>query len=272
YRVNQVLLNLIIRVGIYARGDAATFKFTSLIPHLISSTFYAILKFALETSNYPVYCAMPGPSIPPESTSSSGQESIPVASWNKWDSILRRNYLDHFATKLHRSQLPSNLGRKRPALWDICGGCILFLPEKRHILDYLDPALRGVNEMKFNHPLVVLDVKVKEPEDAMVTFAFMTSSKPSISMEILPLGSHPLRKDENGNQKSSYINTSATYTIPWEALQCYSGKVAPNGYRYRLTEESFGRLTERIYGVGVLESRWVEKNALWETFLFIERV
>jgi len=95
------------------------------------------------------------------------------ASWTKSD------YAKIFSKYSRKLCGPQNTSmRKRPALWDICPGAILWLPPKSSITPSTllrFPKLMDLNKNAFNHPVMVLDVSITGPEDAVVTFAPMTT-------------------------------------------------------------------------------------------------
>ncbi len=80
----------------------------------------------------------------------------------------------------------SSKGERDPAaLWDICGGCILWLPLECDLSKTSGPLTppKGV----LGHPILVLDVSVSEPENAVITFATMRSFKDDGPDETHPL-------------------------------------------------------------------------------------
>jgi hypothetical protein len=98
-------------------------------------------------------------------------------SWTAWEDPAR------VALQLHakKPSLPALDGRESLALWDISSGCILWLPPKTFISpDALQKSqdLLDSHPGMFDHPALVLDVKVSGPGDAVVSFLLMRSKRP----------------------------------------------------------------------------------------------
>lgn len=105
------------------------------------------------------------------------------ASWKDLNENESFDIFSKYTTKLDSPQLTSE--RERPALWDICNGCVLWLPPKHTITPSILHKYRKLlklDKRSFNHPIMVLDIAVSGPEDAVVTFARMTS-KSSITSD-----------------------------------------------------------------------------------------
>ena len=101
-----------------------------------------------------------------------------TASWIGWSGAAA---LWPYTQKLSQPRKDSRQdNRDRPALWDISSGCVLWLPAKDLISpDALAQSQRLLdgNPKMFDHPVLVWDVEVSGPEDAVVTFMFMRSFK-----------------------------------------------------------------------------------------------
>ena len=175
--------------------------------------------------------------------------------------------------------------RSQPELWDISSGCILWLPPKADVGETADPNLAKRHPAFFNHPILVISIEITNPRSAIVHFALMTSlGKRSLGeiepnrqdryLPIYPTEPHPnsgiLLRLEDQAPKRGMIGTSylcirdGVFSVDFRALRCYSAGRAANGYRYRLTQESFNqvmRVLDRI------PSAWIETNRLWEQFL-----
>jgi hypothetical protein len=112
-----------------------------------------------------------------KSTTMKGIHPKP-ASWKNRDGNKHYEAFRMYTTKLDRPQILN--GRERPALWDICSGVVLWLPRKDAITPWTlrkFPRLLNLKPRYFNHPVMVLDVNVTGPEDAVVIFALMDSLK-----------------------------------------------------------------------------------------------
>lgn len=176
--------------------------------------------------------------------------------------------------------------RPRPELWDICNGCILWLPPKIDIGKIPHPSLSSRNPGFFDHPILVLDVKITGPRDATVQFARMTSLR-KVSLQqrihhsqwdqflpIFPANPHPnsgllLRleneKPQRGMVDNSYVSVQeGVFSLDYRALRCYAAGQRANGYRHRLTKESFEQVVREL---GYSSSAWIETGCLWEEFL-----
>ena len=177
-------------------------------------------------------------------------------------------------------------GRKsQPELWDICNGCILWLPPRADIGNISDPELDRQNPGFFDHPVLILNIEIAGPQSATVQFARMTSlrkrtlseihsSKLDDYLPIFPTGPHP----ENGirlrleNEASKRGMTDTCYvciregifSVDFRALRCYAAGQKADGYRHRLREESFNQVMSKI---GRSPSTWIKTEQLWERFL-----
>ena len=67
--------------------------------------------------------------------------------------------------------------RPQPEIWDICNGCILWLPPKDAVNKLLDPELSSRDPSFFDHPVLILDIEVMGPRDAKVRFANIKPSR-----------------------------------------------------------------------------------------------
>ena len=105
--------------------------------------------------------------------------------------------------------------RSQPELWDICNGCILWLPPKADIGEISDPELDCQDQGFFDHPVLILNIEVAGPKTATVQFAKMTSlrkknlseiqsSKQDDYLPISPTGPHP----RNGIRLRLEVETS----------------------------------------------------------------
>ena len=176
-------------------------------------------------------------------------------------------------------------GRSQPELWDICNGCILWLPPKADVGKISDPKLDRQDPGFFDHPVLILNIEIAGPQSATVQFARMTSlhkrtlseihsSKLDDYLPIFPTGPHP----ENGirlrleNEASKRGMTDTCYvciregifSVDFRALRCYSAGQKADGYRHRLREESFNQVMSKL---GRSSSAWIETEQLWENFL-----
>ena len=172
--------------------------------------------------------------------------------------------------------------RAQPELWDICKGCILWLPSKDAVSKLLDPTLSNRHPAFFNHPVLVLDIEVTDPRNGTVRFANMTK----LSLRDIPrpdrehyLPIYPTEPHQDGRAllhlenerpkrcviKNSCVSISdGTSSVNFKALQCYAVGQKADGYRYRLKRESFEHV---VRDLGCDSSAWIETTALWETFL-----
>jgi hypothetical protein len=94
-------------------------------------------------------------------------------------------FRDIFAPYGGKLRSPTKNGREPPALWDIYNGCILWLP--REYEWWKDYGLLAPPEVVLDHPILVLDVSVSGPENAVITFATMRSFKDNGPNETHPL-------------------------------------------------------------------------------------
>ena len=172
--------------------------------------------------------------------------------------------------------------RQRPELWDICNGCILWLPAKEEVGEVLGPRLSSSGPGVFNHPILVLDIQISDPRAATVKFApirarYLESTNPAFRdgyLPIFPAKPHPnsniLLRLENESPKRGMIEKSCVsiregvFSLDFRALRCYSAGQKADGYRQRLTKESFDQLLREL---NRSSSPWIETAALWEEFL-----
>lgn len=174
--------------------------------------------------------------------------------------------------------------RPHPELWDICNGCILWLPPKEDVGEILDPNLSSRDPGFFDHPILVLKVEITSPRDATVHFAKMTSLRnrsldqihPSSRdryLPVFPASPHPnsgllLRleneKPNRGMVTNSYVSIhEGIFSLNYRALRCYAAGQKADGYRCRLKEESFDQAMRVL---GDSSSAWIETGRLWEEF------
>ncbi|KAF6218991.1 hypothetical protein HO133_005535 [Letharia lupina] len=175
--------------------------------------------------------------------------------------------------------------RLRPELWDICNGCILWLPPKADISNYLDSSLSDQDPGFFNHPILVLNIDITGPRNATVQFATMTrlgnrfrermdASQWDAYIPVSPASPHPnsglLLRLENEKPKRGMVDNcyvsirEGVSSLDYRALRCYSAAQKADGYRHRLKEESFDQVMREL---GRSPSAWIETAALWEEFL-----
>lgn len=175
--------------------------------------------------------------------------------------------------------------RSQPELWDICNGCILWLPSKAEIGKISDSELDRQDPGFFNHPVLVLNIEVAGPQSATVQFARMTSlNKRNLSeiessrqddyLPIAPSEAHPnngilLRLENEASKRGmtaiSYVSIGeGVFSLDFRALRCYSASQKADGYRHRLQKESFNQVISKL---GRSPSAWIETGCLWETFL-----
>ncbi|KAM0796982.1 hypothetical protein BDR22DRAFT_865125 [Usnea florida] len=135
--------------------------------------------------------------------------------------------------------------RAQPEIWDICNGCILWLPPKDAVNKLLDPTLSSHEPSSFDHPVLILDIEVKGPRDATVRFANIRSLRKlslkdiprSVSDHYLPISPtepHPnsgaLLRLENENLKRGIVKNSyvvisdGIFSVDFKALQCNRSK------------------------------------------------
>lgn len=192
--------------------------------------------------------------------------------------------------------------RARPALWDIGDGCILWLPKNYTPPPSQDNPLRNPPKGALDHPILVLDVDVSGPENAIISFATMRSFKACANgpdhsrpdfwwwfMQISPTprgepnstetptystpSSSPLfleryRPGRHNMKAESYISTGAVYSARWEDLRCYAWGIT-DGTRFRLDEESYARVRARMQvcaGLKTKQTAWVPTSLLWGDF------
>ncbi|CAD6590628.1 MAG: hypothetical protein ASARMPRED_004945 [Alectoria sarmentosa] len=175
--------------------------------------------------------------------------------------------------------------RPRPELWDICNGCILWLPPKQDVGEVPDPRLSSRHPDFFDHPVLVLKIEITGPQDAIVDFAKMTSlGNSSLGrihssyldryLPVFPASPHPtsglLLHLENERPKRGMVNNSyvsiheRVFSLDYRALRCYAAGQKADGYRHRLKKESFDQVVREL---GYSSSPWIETGGLWEEFI-----
>ncbi|CAF9915142.1 hypothetical protein IMSHALPRED_002357 [Imshaugia aleurites] len=175
--------------------------------------------------------------------------------------------------------------RPYPELWDICNGCILWLPPKSDIGEIPDPRLSSREPGFFDHPILILAIQPTSPRSATVHFAKMTSlrNRPlehthrsgwDRYLPVFPTNPHPTsgsllrlenEKANRGMVENSYVSVhEGVFSVDYRALRCYAAGQRADGYRCRLKEESFELVRRRL---GCSSSAWVETRGLWEEFL-----
>ena len=176
-------------------------------------------------------------------------------------------------------------GRSQPELWDICNGCILWLPPKADIGKVSDPELDRQNLGFFDHPVLILNIEVAGPQSATVQFARMTSlrkrtiseiqdSKQDDYLPIFPTEPHPKNgiqlRLENETSNRGMTDTcyvcirEGIFSVDFRALRCYATGQKADGYRCRLKKESFNQVMSTL---GRSPSAWIKTGDLWENFL-----
>ncbi len=177
-------------------------------------------------------------------------------------------------------------GRPLPELWDINNGCILWLPARAEIEDKIIPDSE-VDRKKdgfFDHPVVVLKVELLSPTAALLTFAPMTSfgnrnlqqakaaPRWQYYLPITPSAPHPNtgilldlenEKAKRGMTENSHICLEETFTLDFTAFRCYAIDQRADGYRHRLTKDSFDQLAQSLR---MEPGIWIKTDALWEAF------
>jgi len=197
-------------------------------------------------------------------------------------------YFEHLGTA---RPLPPPLEQIPPALWDICNGCILWLPSESEIYDDSPSAqLSHIHPAAFNHPIVVLRIDLYSPSDATITFATVCSfnnrrvtpaAAPHLASRCLPVWPtsqipgdtaqlflelhHRARWTAAGN---IYIYLSNPTCIDWKHLTCLSSNSA-NAFRLRLTKQSFELVINRLRATtfDISSQEWVQTNRLWTHFI-----
>ena len=199
-----------------------------------------------------------------------------------WEPAWMREPANEYRLKPYSTA--ARAGRAQPEIWDICKGCILWLPPKDAVNKLLDPGLSSRDPIFFDHPVLILDIEVMGPRNAKVRFANIQSlrklslrdiprSESDHYLPIFPTGSHPnsgalLLLEKEGPYRdiiNSYVSISdGIFSLDSKALQCYAVGQKADGYRHRLNKESF----EKVIGeLGYSSSAWIETTASWETFL-----
>ena len=198
---------------------------------------------------------------------------------------MREPAIEHRLRPYSTAAKVSEGSRPQPEIWDICNGCILWLPPKDAVNKLLDHRPSSHEPSFFNHPVLILDTEVTGPRDATVRFANIRSSHRLSLRDILrsqsghylpifPTEPHPdsgalLRLEKDGPKrdiiKNSYVSISdGIFSIDSKALQCYAVGQKADGYRHRLNKVSFEQVIREL---GCSSSAWIETGALWETFL-----
>ena len=177
-------------------------------------------------------------------------------------------------------------GRPLPELWDINNGCILWLPARAEIEDKIIPGseVDQKDDGFFDHPVVVLKVELQSPTAALLTFARMTSfgnrnlrqaraaAYWQYYLPMTPSAPHPTtgilldlenEKEKRSMKENSHICLEGTFTLDFTAFRCYAVDQRADGYRQRLTKDSFGQLAQSLR---MEPGIWIKTDALWETF------
>ena len=197
----------------------------------------------------------------------------------------RHPELSHLLRPYSTAAVASEGMRPQPELWDICTGCILWLPPKADVGEILDPRLSSRDPGFFDHPILVLNIEITGPRDATVHFVTMTSlRKRSLEdmhpyhrdryLPVYPANPHPnsglLLRLENerpgrGMVENSYVSIDdGVFSLEYRALRCYAAGQKGNGYRHRLKRESFDQAMREL---GRSSSAWIETGGLWEEFV-----
>ena len=65
--------------------------------------------------------------------------------------------------------------------------------------------------------------------------------------------------------ENSYVSIGeGVFSLDYRALRCYAAGQKADGYRYRLSEESFDQVKRAL---DYSSSAWIETGRLWEEFL-----
>ena len=220
------------------------------------------------------------------SQSTTNEKPSHAATYDTWPPAWQRDsrYCKILAPYSRAKEYTS--GRPLPELWDINNGCILWLPSRVEIEGKIltGSELAEKDEGFFDHPVVVLKVEILRPTAALLTFAQMTSfgkrdlrqAKPAhcwqYYLPITPSDPHPIsglqlglenKKEKRGMTENSYICLQETFTLDFTAFRCYSLGQRADGYRHRLTRDSFDQLARSLR---MEPSKWVKTDDLWETF------
>ena len=208
------------------------------------------------------------------------------AHYETWLPAWQRNdkFYKIFAPYSRAKQYTS--GRPLPELWDINKGCILWLPARAEIEDKITPD-SSVDRQKdgfFDHPVVVLKVELQSPTAALLTFARLTSfgnqnlrqakaeSNWQHYLPITPSAPHPRtgilldledEKEKRSMKENSHINLQETFILDFTAFRGYALGQKGDGYRQRLTQDSFDQLAKQL---GMEPGKWIKTDALWEGF------
>lgn len=176
--------------------------------------------------------------------------------------------------------------RPWPELWDVCNGCVLWLPSKEDLGGQLVPGstLSLKDPAFFNHPVLVLNVGVTGASAGTVKFATMRSLRRRSLQEVhdnvrdrylpvYPSNPHPnsnilLRLEKERSKdcmtNPSYVSLNSVFELDWTAFQCYSAIQRGDAFRQRLTKYSFDQVVARM---GYSPGSWVETEKLWEDFI-----
>lgn len=218
--------------------------------------------------------------------STTNETPIHAANYDTWLPAWQRDdkFCEIFASHSRAKEYIS--GRPLPELWDINNGCILWLPARVEIEDKISPGSEVGRQADgfFDHPVVVLKVELLSPTSALLTFAQMTSfgnrnlrqakTFPNWQhyLPITPSSPHPdtgilldleNEKEKRSMRENSHICLEKTFTLDFTAFRCYAEGQRADGYRQRLTKDSFDKLAQSLR---LEPRRWVETNDLWETF------
>jgi hypothetical protein len=205
-----------------------------------------------------------------------------------WRNLSKNPYARHFLQHQGRLSNPLKGDRTRPALWDISHGCILWLPRKQSI--YLPKPQIDVPST-FDRPVLVLDLKVEDPENASITFLFLvthrkellrdpmlwTAQTDALTIDIKRLGPNaPDFRNETSlylenfpkpppdTTPYAFVNMRRKYTMEWQNFRCYDGH--PDAFRYRLNKGSFLRLAKQVPDFKFSPSSRIPTDMLWAAF------
>jgi hypothetical protein len=154
------------------------------------------------------------------------------------------------------------------------------------------PKPRNKIPASFDRPVLVLDVKVEDPENASVTFLFLITHQKQSALQGSKLWTADTdatmyaikRFDEStpdlrnktalyleGTERPmpcerphSFVNIRKKYSIPWQYLRCYDHH--PDAFHYRLDKESFLTLAEKVPDFEFSPESWIPTQELWHTF------
>ena len=64
-------------------------------------------------------------------------------------------------------------------------------------------------------------------------------------------------------KENSHINLQESFTLDFTAFRCYASGQKGDGYRQRLTQDSFDQLAKSL---GMESGKWIKTDDLWENF------